>query len=132
MVKSDEFENSLPPYIFPLNPDYVAARSLRSLRSNNKFIRRVLSCPLFSSDFFNNLRFSFVVKIARQTLVLIESFQKIPEDCKTWFLVLLFFFLKGVSCVWDIWGREFTCFQSHTRWMPWSFPRLSNDWCIIS
>ena len=23
------------PYIFPLNPDYVAARSLRSLRSNN-------------------------------------------------------------------------------------------------
>ena len=34
MVKSDEFENSLPLYIFPLNPDYVAARSLRSLRSN--------------------------------------------------------------------------------------------------
>ena len=24
------------PYIFPLNPDYVAARSLRSLRSNRK------------------------------------------------------------------------------------------------
>ena len=24
-----------PLYIFPLNPDYVAARSLRSLRSNN-------------------------------------------------------------------------------------------------
>ena len=24
------------PYIFPLNPDYVAARSLRSLRSNNR------------------------------------------------------------------------------------------------
>ena len=24
----------VPPYIFPLNPDYVAARSLRSLRSN--------------------------------------------------------------------------------------------------
>ena len=23
------------PYIFPLNPDYVAARSLRSLRSND-------------------------------------------------------------------------------------------------
>ena len=35
VVKSDEFENSLPLYIFPLNPDYVAARSLRSLRSNN-------------------------------------------------------------------------------------------------
>ena len=34
VVKSDEFENSLPLYIFPLNPDYVAARSLRSLRSN--------------------------------------------------------------------------------------------------
>ena len=25
VVKSDEFENSLPLYIFPLNPDYVAA-----------------------------------------------------------------------------------------------------------
>ena len=35
VVKSDEFEKSLPLYIFPLNPDYVAARSLRSLRSNN-------------------------------------------------------------------------------------------------
>ena len=35
VVKSDEFENSSPLYIFPLNPDYVAARSLRSLRSNN-------------------------------------------------------------------------------------------------
>ena len=35
VVKSDEFENSLPLYIFPLNPDYVAARSLRSLRSKN-------------------------------------------------------------------------------------------------
>ena len=34
VVKSDEFENSSPLYIFPLNPDYVAARSLRSLRSN--------------------------------------------------------------------------------------------------
>ena len=33
VVKSDEFEN-LSPLIFPLNPDYVAARSLRSLRSN--------------------------------------------------------------------------------------------------
>ena len=61
----------------------------------NKFIRRVLSSPLFSPDFFNNLRFSFVVKIARQTLVLIESFQKTPEDCKTWFLVRLSFFKKG-------------------------------------
>ena len=90
--------------------------------------------------FFNNLRFSFVVKIARQTLVLIESFQKTPEDCKTWFLVRLSFFKKGVSCVGhgerrsschSLW-REFTCFQLHTRWMPWSFPRLSNDWCIIS
>ena len=26
------------PYIFPLNPDYVAARSLRSLRSNNTYV----------------------------------------------------------------------------------------------
>ena len=33
VVKSDEFENPLP-LIFLLNPDYVAARSLRSLRSN--------------------------------------------------------------------------------------------------
>ena len=31
VVKSDEF---VAPYIFPLNPGYVAARSLRSLRSN--------------------------------------------------------------------------------------------------
>ena len=37
VVKSDEFENSLPLYIFPLNPDYVAARSLRSLRSNKTY-----------------------------------------------------------------------------------------------
>ena len=39
LVKSDDFENSfpLPPfYIFFLNPVYVAARSLRSLRSNNE------------------------------------------------------------------------------------------------
>ena len=35
VVKSDEFENSSPLYIFPLIPDYVAARSLRSLRSKN-------------------------------------------------------------------------------------------------
>ena len=41
VVKSDELENSPPPYIFPLKPDYVAARSLRSLRSN-----------------YNNLQFS--------------------------------------------------------------------------
>ena len=39
VVKSDEFENSSPLYIFPLNPDYVAARSLRSLRSNYAEIR---------------------------------------------------------------------------------------------
>ena len=32
LVKSDEF---VPPYIFPLNPDYVAACSLWSLPSNN-------------------------------------------------------------------------------------------------
>ena len=37
VVKSDEFENSSPLYTFPLNPDYVAARSLRSLRGNNNF-----------------------------------------------------------------------------------------------
>ena len=30
-----------PLYIFPLNPDYVAARSLRSLRSN------YINCPFF-------------------------------------------------------------------------------------
>ena len=35
LVKSDEFENRTPFYIFFLNPVYVAARSLRSLRSNN-------------------------------------------------------------------------------------------------
>ena len=36
LVKSDDFENFVPPYIFRLNPDYVAARLLRSLRSNKK------------------------------------------------------------------------------------------------
>ena len=34
LVKSDEFENRTPFYIYFLNPVYVAARSLRSLRSN--------------------------------------------------------------------------------------------------
>ena len=38
LVKSDEFENRTPFYIFFLNPVYVAARSLRSLRSNKKEI----------------------------------------------------------------------------------------------
>ena len=32
LVKSDEF---VPPYIFLSNPDYVATRSLRPLRSND-------------------------------------------------------------------------------------------------
>ena len=36
LVESDEFENLYPLlYNIFLNPDYVAARSLRSLRSNN-------------------------------------------------------------------------------------------------
>ena len=40
LVKSDEFENRTPFYIhvFFLNPVYVAARSLRSLRSNNRVV----------------------------------------------------------------------------------------------
>ena len=38
LVKSDEFENRTPFYIFFLNPVYVAARSLRSLRSNQPYI----------------------------------------------------------------------------------------------
>ena len=33
----------VPPYIFPLNPDYVAARSLRSLRSNKVICRMATS-----------------------------------------------------------------------------------------
>ena len=36
VVKSDEFENLLPLIYFFLNPDYVAARSLPSLRSNHR------------------------------------------------------------------------------------------------
>ena len=44
VVKSDEFENSSPLYIFPLNPDYVAARSLRSLRSNKRAVTPVIYC----------------------------------------------------------------------------------------
>ena len=35
LVKSDEFENSYSLLYFFLNPVYVAARSLRSLRSKN-------------------------------------------------------------------------------------------------
>ena len=31
-----------PLYIFPLNPDYVAARSLRSLRSNKAEVLQML------------------------------------------------------------------------------------------
>ena len=37
----------MAPYIFPLNPDYVAARSLRSLRSKNVF------CGFFAFVYFN-------------------------------------------------------------------------------
>ena len=42
LVKSDEFENRTPFYIFFLNPVYVAARSLRSLRSNYELLLRSL------------------------------------------------------------------------------------------
>ena len=38
LVKSDEFENSYSLLYFFLNPVYVAARSLRSLRSNNLYL----------------------------------------------------------------------------------------------
>ena len=41
VVKSYEFENSFALYIFPLNPDYVAARSLRLLRSNYESVSDV-------------------------------------------------------------------------------------------
>ena len=47
VVKSDEFENSSPLYIFPLNPDYVAARSLRLLRSNYGSINTFFKEHLF-------------------------------------------------------------------------------------
>ena len=48
LVKSDEFENHTPFYIF-VNPVYVAARPLRSLRSN-KGLTRALNesdCRMF-------------------------------------------------------------------------------------
>ena len=44
------------PYIFRLNPDYVAARSLRSLRSNN-YLKQI------------NVWFFFVLTDAFLTLV---------------------------------------------------------------
>ena len=47
VVKSDEF---VAPYIFPSNPDYVAARSLRSLRSNYSFINLNTSRQVKLSD----------------------------------------------------------------------------------
>ena len=40
LVKSDEFENSYSLLYFFLNPVYVAARSLRSLRSNKHYRER--------------------------------------------------------------------------------------------
>ena len=48
VVKSDEFENSSPLIYFPLNPDYVAARFLRSLRSNKT---RMRECELVKRPF---------------------------------------------------------------------------------
>ena len=50
------------PYIFPLNPDYVAARSLRSLRSNKRSLTEYNSRNIwcnFSDYFIGNLRFPF-------------------------------------------------------------------------
>ena len=49
LVKSDEkIREFVPLYIFPLNPDYVAARSLRSLPSNkltkDKFAEPAQAC----------------------------------------------------------------------------------------
>ena len=41
------------PYIFPLNPDYVAARSLRSLRSKN-FVPHVRLIPILSFSFLED------------------------------------------------------------------------------
>ena len=41
LVKSDEFENSYSLLYFFLNPVYVAARSLRSLRSNDVKIWKI-------------------------------------------------------------------------------------------
>ena len=42
----------MAPYIFPLNPDYVAARSLRSLRSNKNVVFSALAeFSYFSVDF---------------------------------------------------------------------------------
>ena len=41
------------PYIFPLNPDYVAARSLRSLRSNNwAFIFKIIRVRIIDTFSF--------------------------------------------------------------------------------
>ena len=74
-------------------------------------IQEVHKRRLIFPRFFNNLRFSCVVKIARQTLVLIESFQKTPEDCKTWFLVRLSFFKKARTvCVGHMGAEEFMPF----------------------
>ena len=42
LVKSDEFENWYSFYIFFLNPDFVAAHWLRSLRGNDVSIKRAL------------------------------------------------------------------------------------------
>ena len=37
LVKSDEFENSYPFYMFSLNTDYADVRSLHSLRNNARY-----------------------------------------------------------------------------------------------
>ena len=48
LVKSDWIREFVPPYIFLLNPDYVAARSLRSLRSNKNMFSVFKKWPRIS------------------------------------------------------------------------------------
>ena len=106
-------------------------------------IQEVHKRRLIFPRFFNNFNYDLVVswKWQERHLYWLSHSIKTPEDCKTWFLILLFFKKKG-SIVWDIWVRrsschslwqEFTCFHSHKKWMPPGHPpRLSNDWCILS
>ena len=57
------------PYIFPLNPDYVAARSLRSLRSNYCSARAQSSAGQCLRDYmFLSHNYVFVLKLRESLL----------------------------------------------------------------
>ena len=83
VVKSDEFENSSPLYIFPLNPDYVAARSLRSLRSNQNITfqsKRVVGFSRFWGFFFATNAMQGILSAVTLFFVRVLSNQSVKQS----------------------------------------------------